>query len=221
MSLPFEKDKDARKWQCFVCGHEHFDFESFKTHIFEKHEAGREFVVCPLARCGAPVRDVKAHFKAKHPTEKCPITGQMKSIIWKDIGQNGKTKTRKPSFRDGSMFSNKNGREVKYRSGLECEFYEILEAIPTVIKYDAEPFSVPYLYKGEQHKYHPDLIIQFSDGHAEVWEIKPASQTALEQNEAKWKAATQFCEDRGIEFIVMTEVALGKLKKMAQKLKEG
>lgn len=225
MPLPFEKkekDDGKRKWQCFICGQQHSEYEAFKTHILEKHEQGREYVVCPLARCGAPVRDVKLHFKAKHPTEKCPKIGQLKAIIWKDIAPTGKVKTRKPSFREGSILSNKNGgREMHYRSDMECEIYECLEAIPSVLRYDVEPFKggIPYLFDGKEHKYFPDLSIQFSDGHVEIWEIKPASQTDLPVNEAKWKSATVFCEARGWEFIVITEVGLGKLRKLAQREK--
>jgi len=74
MTLPFSKD-NSRKWQCFVCGKSHNDFESFKAHIIEKHDEGREYVVCPLERCGAPVRDGRLHFKHKHPNEKFPKKG--------------------------------------------------------------------------------------------------------------------------------------------------
>jgi hypothetical protein len=219
MPLPFEKDNN-RKWQCFVCGHSHSDFESFKQHIIEKHQEGREFVVCPLARCGAPVRDLKLHFKAKHPHDPLPKSGPMKALIMKDQAPSGKVKTRKPQFREGYVISTKNnGKEMHYRSGLECEIYECLEAIPEVLKYDVEPFKdgIPYLYKGKQHKYYPDLSIQFTDGHVEIWEIKPASQTDLEVNQCKWESATKFCEARGWDFIVITEVGLGKLRKLAKR----
>jgi hypothetical protein len=218
MTLPFEKD-NKRKWQCFVCGKNHHDFESFKEHIVNSHEEGREFVICPLPRCGAPVRDVRAHFKAKHPTEGAPKTGQMKAMIWKDQTTGGKVKTRKPTFREGYIISTKNGgREFHYRSGMECEVMECLEAIPDVLAYDVEPFKpgIPYLYKGEQHTYFPDLSVKFIDGRVEIWEIKPAAQTDLEVNECKWAAATKYCAARGWEFIVVTEVGLGKLKKMAK-----
>ena len=46
------------------------DYESYKSHILENHEEGREYVICPLTRCGCPVRCVRTHFKAKHPHEK-------------------------------------------------------------------------------------------------------------------------------------------------------
>ena len=218
MGLPFEKD-NKRRWQCFVCGKSHQDFEEFKTHVLETHEQGREFVICPLERCGAPVRDVKMHFKAKHPTEKCPVKGQMKCMIMKDITPKGKVKTRKPSFREGTMISHKNGgQEMHYRSAMECEFYECLEAIPSVLHYNVEPIKegIPYIFEGKQHKYYPDLSIQFTDGKIEIWEIKPASQTDLPVNNAKWRSAKLYCEARGWEFTVMTEVTLGRLKKLVR-----
>ena len=54
------------------------------------------------------------------------------------------------------------------------------------------------------------------DGHVEIWEIKPANQTALPKNQAKWAACQHHCEARGWKFMVMTEVGIGKLKKSAK-----
>lgn len=219
--LPFVKNNNKRKWQCFVCGQSYTDFDGFKSHIIEKHEEGREYIICPLQRCGAPVRDIRSHFKAKHPSEQQPKNIQAKAMIWKD--QTSKNlKTKKPRFRDGYIISNKNGgKEFHYRSGMECEVMECLEAIPEIMAYDVEPFKkgIPYLYKGKVHNYFPDLSIKFIDGKVEIWEIKPASQTDLEVNECKWAAANKYCEARGWEFIVVTEVGLGKLKKMAKRAK--
>jgi hypothetical protein len=226
MTLPFEKDDGSRKWQCFVCGHQFTEFDEFKSHILSTHDEGREFVVCPLERCGAPVRDIRMHFKCKHPSEKAPKSGQMKALIWKDQkpqGKNGPGKggpqlrQRKPKFREGYMLSNKNGgKEMHYRSGYECDVYECLEAMPDVVKYDVEPFAIKYSYQGEVHDYNPDLSIIFDDGRVEIWEIKPANQTHLEKNKAKWTACQQHCEARGWDFIVMTEVGIGKLKRKVQ-----
>ncbi len=211
--LPFAED-DGKKYGCFVCGHQFKDFEEFKSHILESHDEGREFVVCPLDRCQAPVRDIRMHFKAKHPTEAIPKGGQMKAMIWKDqCGKGGKMKARKPKFREGYLCSNKNGgKEMHYRSGLECEVYECLEALPDVVKYDVEPFAVKYSFQGEVHDYNPDLSVFFSDGHVEIWEIKPAKQTTLDKNKAKWASCQQHCEARGWEFLVLTEVGIGRLK---------
>lgn len=213
-NFPFPKDDGKQKFQCFVCGVQFTEFEEFKTHIVETHDEGREFVICPLARCGAPVRDIRMHFKAKHPSETVPKCGQMKAMIWKDqSGKDGKLKARRPKFREGYLVSNKNGgREMHYRSGKECEVYECLEQMPEVIKYDVEPFAIKYSINGDVHEYNPDLSIVFDDGHVEIWEIKPANQTHLAVNQAKWTACQQHCEARGWDFVVITEVGIGKLK---------
>ncbi len=220
----FDKDNGKRKWQCFVCGKEHPDFETFKTHIIESHEVGREYVLCPLGRCGAPVRDINLHMKAKHPHDLMPsYNGPARVIVWKD--QKGVKKGQskgKQKFRQGHFVSMKNGgKEFYYESSYECEVFECLEQISEVTAYDAQPIKsgIPYLYKGDQHHYYPDISLQFVDGHIEIWEIKPASQTMLPLNEAKWEAAKRYCEVRGWNFIVVTEVGIGKLKKLAKKRK--
>ena len=221
MSLPFPKDNFKRKFQCFVCGQNYTDFEQYKSHIIENHEEGREFVICPLPRCGAPVRDLRMHFKAKHPSEQnIPKSGQMKAVIWKDQTnkKDGTLKQRKPKFREGYLTSPKNGgKEMHYRSGMECDVYECLEALKDVIGYEVEPFAVQYSFQGEIHDYNPDLKVYFADGRTEIWEIKPANQTHLPRNSAKWTACNQYCETRGFNFMVLTEVGMGKLK---QQIKE-
>lgn len=220
--LPFQKDNNKRKWMCFVCGREFEEYDPYKEHIIESHEEGREYIICPLARCGAPVRDLRLHFKAKHPSEKeVPKIGQMKALVWKDHStRTGKMKQRKPKFREGYLVSGKNGgKEMHYRSGYECEVYECLECLPEVIKYDVEPFKVQYTFEGEVHEYNPDLSVLFDDGHVEIWEIKPSNQTSLPRNTAKWSACQQHCEARGWNFIVMTEKGIGKLKMAAKETK--
>lgn len=214
MTWEFTNDKE-RKWQCFVCGKSHYDFESFKDHIRHSHEEGREFVICPLERCMAPVRDLRAHFKAKHPYDKLPAVRQTRAVIWKDVSlkDGKKAKTKAPKFREGHLISQKNGgAEMHYRSGLECKVYEILEAMPEVAAYEVEPISIPYLFEGSQHHYFPDLRIRFSDGRIAVWEIKPANQTDIPKNDAKWSAAEVYCKTRGWEFMVLTERGVDKLK---------
>jgi hypothetical protein len=214
-SLPFVKDDGSRKFTCFVCGVKFDVFTEYKEHIIQSHDQGREFVICPLERCGAPVRDLRLHYKAKHPSEtRIPQTGQMKAMIWKDQNpKTGKMQARKPKFREGYLTSNKNGgKQMHYRSGMECDVYECLEAMNDVVAYEVEPFAVKYSFMGEVHEYNPDLKIIFNDGHTEIWEVKPSNQTTLPKNSAKWESCQQHCEARGYNFMVLTEVGLGKLK---------
>lgn len=219
-TLPFPTNNNARKYQCFVCGKNYEIFEEYKDHIIQSHEQGREFILCPLTRCQAPVRDVRAHFAAKHKGENVPKTCQMKTIVWKDqTMKNGKLKNKKPKFREGYLISTKNGgKEMHYRSGMECEVYECLEVMPEVIGYEVEPFSVQYSFMGEIHEYNPDLKILFLDGRIEIWEIKPANQTSLPKNTAKWTACQQYCDVRGYQFMVLTEIGMGKLKQQIRSI---
>jgi len=210
----FEKpEKDKRVYQCFICGERLSTFDLFKEHITKNHEEGREYICCPLARCQAPVRDLKAHFKAKHPHDKMPKTGPSRSIIWKDIStKHGKMNTQKPHFREGYMVSHKNGKEMHYRSGMECEVYEMLERWNEVFKYEEEPFPVRYSFLGIEHDYFPDIRITFKDGTVEVWEVKPSSQTQIAKNKAKWQACNEYCLARTWKFMVLTEKGMNKLR---------
>lgn len=228
MALPFDlPNKNKRRWQCFVCGREYTEYDPYKTHIIEEHEEGRDYVLCPLKRCGAPVRDLRMHFKVKHRGEKIPAGTQHKSTVWRDQKVKGGKKeivTRKPTFMRGVLISNKpnmKGREIPYRSGYERRVYECLEVLTDVLYYDTETEKIPYYFEGERHIYLPDLKIAVADGHIEVWEIKPATQTSNPKNEAKWKAAEDYCNVRGWKFVVVTEVGINKLEKKVKRLIHG
>ena len=214
--------RNVRKYQCFVCGVNHNDLPSMKDHVIAKHEEGREYIKCPY--CEYPVRDLSTHIKVKHPKRIMPKNVQTKVAVWRDFKPNGEKKaTKAPTFRTGKFSSLKTGCDLTYRSGLECEFYELLEADNDVIGFFAEPFKVPYYYIkdgiGEWHDYIPDLRINFKDGTTEIWEIKPSSQTHYDQNKAKWGAMHDHALNHGWEFIVQTEVGLGQLKKKINKQK--
>jgi hypothetical protein len=199
-------------FQCYVCGLQYKTVEDMGDHIKLSHEEGREYIACP--KCEFPVRDLKRHYTFKHPGWSIPAGEQHKATVWSDF-THGKKKVRPAvKFRDGTFVSTKqNGKELHYRSGYECEVYELLEQIPEVIQFDAEPFEIPYLHEGKQRKYRPDLSILFADGRKEIWEIKPATQTSLPLNESKWTAAHEFCLRKGWEFQVITEVGMGKLRR--------
>ena len=158
MTLPFDiPDRNKRKYQCFVCGKLYEDFIEYKDHIIENHEEGREYVVCPLERCQAPVRDMKMHFKARHPSEDFRrVTGPTRALIWKDFSPRGKGKTRKPKFRSGKHTSTKTGRVLQYRSGMEKQVFELLDQDKEVVDYQAEPFEIDYTHQGKLHKYIPE-----------------------------------------------------------------
>lgn len=209
--MSFFGDANARKYSCFCCSMQFAEYEEFKNHILENHEEGREYVLCPLGHCKAPVRDVKLHLKVKHPHFDIKnFVGQNKAIVWKDFSKSGQ-KTRKPKFKTGSYESLKTGKVLKYRSGLEEKVYKILDKHDDVVSFYSEPFQIDYIHKGQAHKYTPDLIVNFIDGTKQLWEIKPANQTDLEMNKNKWYAAKEACKIRGWAFEVYTEQKINKL----------
>ena len=213
MTLPFEQSNSQRKYQCFCCGIVLDDYSEFQNHIIENHEEGREYLICPLDHCKAPVRDLKSHFKIKHPSFNFKnIQGQYKAMIWKDFS-GGKKKTKKPKFKQGKYQSIKTGKILPYRSGLEEKVYKLLDAYEEVMHFDYEPFEISYIHRGQAHKYIPDIIVTFMDGHKELWEVKPSNQTSLEVNKNKWFAAREACRVRGWNFEVYTEQKIEKLQK--------
>lgn len=108
-----------------------------------------------------------------------------------------------------------------------------------VAEWASEEIAIPYRspIDGKIHRYFPDFVIRVinNDGRKEtiMIEVKPEIQTRpplLENkmtkgggiskryihevktwgiNEAKWKAASEYCEDRGWKFMVFTEKHLG------------
>jgi hypothetical protein len=210
-------NKDQRKYCCYVCGVLFDVFEEFTTHIIEKHEEGRDYVLCPLERCKCPVRDVKLHYKVKHPSEKLPTKGLMKAIVWRDISTKGKVKVKKRNFREGYHHSTKMGKDFYHRSGYEKKIFELLDEWHEVMAYDVEPFKIPYIHEGEVHQYTPDVFVAYQNGKKEIWEIKPANQTNLPKNKDKWEAANLACQARGWEFTVLTEKGINMV---ANKVKQ-
>jgi hypothetical protein len=211
MPLPFGRHDGKRQFQCFVCGVIQPDFNSFKEHVRGNHEEGREYIVCPLDHCKAPVRDLRAHFKACHKHTPCPHDRQLKALVWKDP-KDPRKKKKKISFEEGYFPSAKNRRKLHYDSSWEREVFEVLEKMEDVVRYEKEPVAIEYFFDGERKNYLPDLKLYFRDGHKEIWEVKPLNQTNLAVNEAKWHSCGEFCKKRGWDFKIITEVGLARLK---------
>jgi len=98
-----------------------------------------------------------------------------------------------------------------------------------IVAWGSEELIIPYIspIDSRQHRYFPDFIVKVktkdNKSKTMVIEIKPDKETKepkqkkriTEQyvrevttwgvNQAKWKAATEYCLDRGWEFKVLTE----------------
>lgn len=115
---------------------------------------------------------------------------------------------------------------VIYRSSYEKKFIVWLESSTNVIRWGSECCCIPYLFvDGKTHKYYPDYYVEFKDGAKMLVEIKPYNQTHKPTNEdnawanrewarnsCKWKAAMEFCESKGLQFKILTEKTIERLR---------
>ena len=122
---------------------------------------------------------------------------------------------------------------IIYRSSWECKVMDWLDRNDNIISWASEELIIPYLSPADNkyHRYFPDFLVKAKtrDGKFKtiLIEVKPKRQTLPPEpkkrvtkqyinevvtygvNQAKWKAAQEFCLDRGWEFKVMTEEHLG------------
>jgi hypothetical protein len=122
---------------------------------------------------------------------------------------------------------------IVYRSSWECKVMDWLDRNDNIISWASEELIIPYLSPADNkyHRYFPDFLVKAKtrDGKFKtiLIEVKPKRQTLPPEpkkrvtkqyinevvtygvNQAKWKAAQEFCLDRGWEFKVMTEEHLG------------
>ena len=119
--------------------------------------------------------------------------------------------------------------DIIYRSSWEKRFMEWCDLNSAIVQWSSETTVIPYICPTDnrKHRYFVDfkVVIKNRDGVVKSYlvEIKPDKQTrppdppkrktkrfisevmTWGKNEAKWKAATEYCKDRGIEFIILTE----------------
>jgi hypothetical protein len=126
-----------------------------------------------------------------------------------------------------------DSNNIVYRSSWECRVMNWFDQNDDIISWASEELIVPYKSPIDNrfHRYFPDFIVKVKtrDGTMKTLmiEVKPKKQTlppeqkkrATKQyvnevvtygvNQAKWKAAQEYCLDRGWEFKIMTEEHLG------------
>ena len=122
---------------------------------------------------------------------------------------------------------------IIYRSLWERKFMFYCDLNENILEWGSEEIALPYRSPIDNriHRYFPDFYIKVKESSGKIKkyiiEIKPKKQTIEPQvkkrktksyiyevyeyakNQAKWKAAEEFCKDRMWEFRVLTEEDLG------------
>ncbi len=141
---------------------------------------------------------------------------------------------KKTSFMKGKFTPNNPTKyvgdvnNIVYRSSWELAFLRILDSNPNVLRYASEELAIKYYnpIKTRWARYFPDFLIEVKVGDQikkKLVEIKPAHElaqprqskgkkfqtylnemTTYSVNQAKWKAASEWCRTKGIEFVVVS-----------------
>lgn len=122
---------------------------------------------------------------------------------------------------------------IVMRSSWERKFFNWCDLNPSIIKYASEEIAIPYICAtdGRRHLYYVDAFIMIRTAEGKIAkllvEIKPEAQTVAPKfpgkqtrrfltemttymkNQSKWEAAKKWANDRGMDFIVITERHLG------------
>ena len=126
-----------------------------------------------------------------------------------------------------------NASNIVYRSSWELRVFKWMDDNTSVLEWASEECVIPYKSPVDQklHRYFPDIWAKVKgvDGRTKTYllEIKPEAQANEPKvkkkitkqyitevctyaiNQAKWKAAREYCMDRKWEFKVLTEKDLG------------
>ena len=122
---------------------------------------------------------------------------------------------------------------IIYRSLWERKFMVYCDRNEKILEWGSEEFFIPYRspLDGKIHRYFPDFYVKVKtkQGTIKKWvvEVKPKVYTRPPKtpkrktkkyitevrnwaiNDAKWKNAIEYCNDRNMEFIIITEDELG------------
>ena len=122
-----------------------------------------------------------------------------------------------------------NPSRIVYRSLWEKKYMKYCDHTASILEWGSEEIIIPYRspIDNRVHRYYPDFYIKVLEKSGRtskyIVEIKPKKQTkppygkdkrtvaykrealTFAKNRAKWNAAEDFCEDRQMKFLILTE----------------
>lgn len=128
-------------------------------------------------------------------------TQQKKSIKMIELYTNGGF-----DWKKGYYESPKTGKRHHYRSSWELLHMQSMDSDPLVETYESEPFCIPYEWNESTHRYLPDFVVKYRDGHRELHEIGVKKiKLTNERDLAKADAARKYCLQNGWAYRLITE----------------
>ena len=127
---------------------------------------------------------------------------------------------------------NESSNSIEFKSSLEEKAWRYFDLVPKVKRFSIEPLYIPYLSPKDNryHRYFIDAYVEFEDkkflvevksSNETVPPKKPKKSTSKSEyyyqkavmtykiNQAKWNSTINYCKDKGLNFIILTEKELG------------
>lgn len=122
-----------------------------------------------------------------------------------------------------------NSPWIQYKSRLERIAFCYADLNPKILKFSIEPFAIQYFkpLDGKMHRYYIDMYVEFVTGQKFLVEVKSFAETQYPRkpsvatpkailrykdqletystNASKWATAKLFAQQRGMQFIILTE----------------
>lgn len=109
-------------------------------------------------------------------------------------------------YRNGFFYSEKNKKNVIYRSSYEKFYFNILESDKSVLSYEVEPFRIPYFYNNMNKNYIPDILIHYKNDTLALVEIKSIRRlNEFEAEQIKIIAGKEYCKNKKLDYKLLTE----------------
>jgi hypothetical protein len=119
-----------------------------------------------------------------------------------------KMPVRAVSGRGGNMIgrfpSLKMGRMIAFESLIEQDYIYLLDFEPEVLAFSEQPVQIEYHWEGKSLHYTPDFQVIRKMGE-EFVECKPKNLVHRDDNQRKFKAAREWCQNKGGHFRVVTD----------------
>jgi hypothetical protein len=111
----------------------------------------------------------------------------------------------------GKFYSDKNQKEMLYRSSWECDLMKFLENSSDIERYEYETLVLPYrTVDGKLHHSIPDFLVYYKNGLKELIEVKPQFKIDGNYDNTVLKLQTyqDWAEQNGFDFQVATETTI-------------
>lgn len=185
--------------------------EKWRTGQLPDPRIGRHWSICPEARLRMSLsrRGIRNAFFGKHHSiasrlkmsearSRLIVAGRMN---WSLFGR-----------KSGDHTSTKVGKTFHFRSSWEEAAMKWLDASDVIQAWDYECVRIPYYYQNHKRWYIPDFVVTYTDGHGEMWEIKPHAFLQAEAVVLKAAAATEYCAANSLVYRTLDRDQLKSLQ---------